>query len=143
MANKRRYKQEEILEAIKKSGGFLTKAAEQLGCTYHTVWNYLKKYKSLQKALEEIKEKQLDFAESKLIGEINASNLTAIIFYLKCKGKDRGYIERHEITGKDGGPITQKQVPVLDLSSLSDDELALAEKLGLKAGGNGTGSNTG
>ena len=51
-------------------------------------------------------------------------------------------VSRHEHTGKDGGPIQQKQIPALDLSSLDDDELALAEKLGLKAKENGSDGGT-
>lgn len=51
--------------------------------------------------------------------------------------------EKHELSGKGGGPITQKQVPILDLSLLTDEELALAEKLGLKAEENDAGSNPG
>ena len=28
------------------------------------------------------------------------------MFYLKTKGKHRGYVERNETTGKDGGPLS-------------------------------------
>ena len=68
---------------------------------------------------------------------------TACIFWLKNRQKELwSDVSRHEHTGKDGGPIEQKQIPVLDLSILSDEELALAEKLGLKAKENGAGSGT-
>ena len=30
---------------------------------------------------------------------------SAVIFFLKTKGKKRGYVERNEVTGKDGAPI--------------------------------------
>lgn len=143
MAKKNKFTAEQIEIALKETGGFTTIAAKRLGCTYQTVCNYINRYKTLKKIKEELEENYIDLAENKLIKAVNEGNLTAIIFYLKCKGKNRGYIERHELTGKDGGPITQKQLPTLDLSSLSDDELALAEKLGLRAAGNGTGSDTG
>ncbi len=39
----------------------------------------------------------LDFMESRLLKAIDKGNVTAIIFYLKTKGKDRGYIEPQEI----------------------------------------------
>jgi hypothetical protein len=41
---------------------------------------------------------------------IDAENVAAIIFYLKTQCKDRGYVERQEITGADAGPITIKVV---------------------------------
>jgi hypothetical protein len=37
-----------------------------------------------------------DFAESKLMEAINNNELTGIIFYLKTKHKNRGYIEKQE-----------------------------------------------
>jgi len=42
--------------------------------------------------IQEVNEKTIDYVENKLIQEINKGNLTAIQFYLKTKGKNRGYV---------------------------------------------------
>ncbi len=39
----------------------------------------------------------MDFAESQLYKQIKEGSTAATIFYLKTKGKKRGYIERQEI----------------------------------------------
>ncbi len=60
-----------------------------------------------------------------------APDTTACIFWLKNRQKDLWRdVNRTEHTGKDGKPI-EKQLR-LDLSSLTDAELATAESLGLK-----------
>jgi hypothetical protein len=41
---------------------------------------------------------------------IKAGNVTAIIFYLKTQAKDRGYVERQELTGADGGKLQVEYV---------------------------------
>ena len=46
---------------------------------------------------ENVKESLLDLAESKLMENINNNENIAIIFYLKTKGKQRGYIEKQEV----------------------------------------------
>jgi hypothetical protein len=48
----------------------------------------------------------LDFAESSLHKQIQSGVPASTIFYLKTRGKGRGYIERQEITGRDGEPLT-------------------------------------
>ena len=41
----------------------------------------------------DVEEGLIDLCETKLMQQINEGNLTAIIFFLKTKGKQRGYIE--------------------------------------------------
>jgi hypothetical protein len=57
--------------------------------------------------VEAIADMALDYAESKLMQSIGHGSDTATIFYLKTKGKKRGYVEKvqTEITGEDGKPI--------------------------------------
>ncbi len=94
-----------VIEALQETGGLKARAARLLGCTRATVKSYIERYPEIQAALEEAEEDLLDEAESQLREQIRAGQLTAIIFFLKTKGKGRGYTERVETTGKDGGPI--------------------------------------
>ena len=110
MSKKRETRVIKVIEAIKESNGLLTLAAKKAGCTYWTVWNYSKQFPSVAKAIEESHETMLDFAEGKLYSKIRDGDNTAIIFYLKTQGKSRGYIERQEVTGEGGGPVTLKVV---------------------------------
>jgi hypothetical protein len=42
----------------------------------------------------------LDLAEEKLMINIDEAKEASIFFFLKTKGKDRGYVERQEIDAK-------------------------------------------
>lgn len=108
MANKESFTVKQVELALRQSGAIYTHAAQLLikatgkSCSPNTVKNMIKRYKHLAKVEKEINQATLDLAESKLITKINEGHLTAVIFYLKTKGKARGYIERAEITGRDG-----------------------------------------
>jgi len=110
ISKKREQKAEKIIAAIKESKGLLTLAARKAGISYTTVWRYTQDFPSVKQAVEEAKEFMTDFAEGKLFEKISKGDITAIIFYLKTKGKSRGYVERHEVGGEGGGPITLKVV---------------------------------
>lgn len=100
----------QIIEALDANGGFTSKAAEVLGMTYQAVNRRINKNEKIKAAYNAIKESHLDFAESKLMSLIKGGNLGAICFYLKCQGKHRGWVERQEVTGGDGGPIIFKVI---------------------------------
>ena len=93
---------DELISVIKKSNGFLTVAARSLGITYQAIWNRQKRDKRLRRAIKAMREKHLDLTEKKLLENIKKGKEHSIFFHLRCLGKDRGYVERREITGADG-----------------------------------------
>jgi hypothetical protein len=108
MKDHRKYSAQQMADALLDARGFVTVAAEKLGCHRATVQRYINDFSTVQDALKDAREKRHDFVESKLMAAINEGNITAIIFYLKTQCKDRGYIERYqqEVTGKDGEGLT-------------------------------------
>jgi len=84
----------EIDAALRATGGFTTYAAKKLGVTYQAIYARIQKSPQLQRTLLEIRESYLDLSEHKLIQKIKDEDLGAIIWYLKCQGKNRGYREK-------------------------------------------------
>lgn len=105
--------------AIKEAKGFVTHAAKRLGISRVQLHRIINKHATVKEALIDAREEMKDFAESKLYQGIDDGNPTLIIFYAKTQMKDRGYVERQEVTGKDGGPLE-----TLDYSKLTDEQLA-------------------
>lgn len=71
-------------------------ACEKTGIDRNTYYNWLKKSPEFETAVKAEREGLIDFAESKLIQQINTGNIAAICFFLKTQAKHRGYIERAE-----------------------------------------------
>jgi hypothetical protein len=113
-----KFTQEQVAKALLDSGGIRTKAAEALGCSRQTVANLIERWPDLLDVVARAEDETGDLAENGLRTLIQAGNLGSIIFYLKTKMKARGYTERQELTGANGGPIA-----VADVSKLTDDEL--------------------
>lgn len=102
MPKKEKLKIKDIIKAVTDSKGMLSAAANKLGVDYSTLWRYSKKYPKVQEAITNQKESVTDMAELKLFKAIREGEAWAICFYLKTQGKNRGYVERIEQTGKDG-----------------------------------------
>jgi len=94
-----------IIEAIKDSGGIMSTIARRLGVTWHTADSWVKQYDETKQALQDERETILDLAESTLFRNIKDGNSQDAKWLLSTMGKNRGYSERHEITGADGGTI--------------------------------------
>ena len=105
-----RFSDEKIIEALEKCGGVVSHASKALGAGRNTVDQRIRRNPHLQVKLNEIRESNLDFVESKLMELIAKGQPSAIIFYLKCQGKDRGYVERVEQTRKASSDL---MLPVL------------------------------
>ena len=109
-------KKDAMIQALTSSLGNVTEAAEKIGIRRETHYAWLKDDPEYNAAVASLKNVALDFAESQLKklmqgaerqalthdGEIvtikDAPNTSAIIFYLKTQGKQRGYIERQELS---------------------------------------------
>lgn len=119
----------EIKEALLAVGGIYTAAVTWLKhkkekeTNRKTIERRVKASADLQEARKEATEILLDVSENKLLQLINQGDRSAIIFFLKCKGKDRGYIERQEITGTMKTEV-QKPNPYDELSTAELKKLA-------------------
>lgn len=102
----------QIADALRATGGFVTQASVKLGVTYQAIYKRLKNSPQLAELKREIDESTLDMAETKLIELIGEKNLGAICFYLKCKGRGRGYIEHSPEKAKDNETI--QPLPIID-----------------------------
>ena len=89
-------KQRAFLKHFKEGSGIISYACESAGIARRTYYNWIEKDEKFKAAVEELSEEVIDKVESKLLRKINDEDLTAIIFYLKTKGKARGYVEMVE-----------------------------------------------
>jgi len=95
---KPKFTKKQVIEALRKGGGFKSKAAQFLGCHEQTMQKFFKRWPDLNKVLEGIDDKYLDMAEFSLLKQVRKENTQATIFYLSRKGKRRGYADPKEGT---------------------------------------------
>lgn len=86
-----------MLEALEKSLGVVTSACKAVGVGRTTHYLWMDNDPEYRRAVNDLENVAIDFAESQLHQQIKGGNPTATIFYLKTKGKKRGYVERQEI----------------------------------------------
>ena len=97
MDKSRHIKKEAILQALENSLGVVTIACKQANIPRSTYYKWLKEDIEFAKQVKEIENIALDFAESQLHNQIKDGSTSATIFYLKTKGKKRGYVEKSEL----------------------------------------------
>jgi len=120
---KRRPSTKDIVEVYSKKGANISATCTALDISRNTLYAWRRKSKKLDEAMTEVEEALIDFTESKLIEQINTGNITAIIFHLKTKGKNRGYVERQELTGEDGEDLFGNyQIEIIDSTDKVDKE---------------------
>jgi len=90
----------ELIAALEQSLGIVTTACTAVKISRPIYYKYYNTDPVFKKSVDSIGEMALDTAESKLHQLIKEGNPTAIIFYLKTKGKKRGYVERQEIEAR-------------------------------------------
>lgn len=87
-----------MIEALEKSLGVVTSACKSVGISRETHYKWFREDLEYNQKVTDLENVAIDFAESQLHQQIKKGNPTSTIFYLKTKGKKRGYIERQEIS---------------------------------------------
>jgi predicted transcriptional regulator len=119
MDESRHIKKESLLKALEQSLGVVTVACKKADVPRSTYYKWLKEDELFAIEVRDIENVALDFAESQLHKQIAADSTAATIFYLKTKGKKRGYVERQEITGAEGMP-TNFQIEIIGATKNKD-----------------------
>ena len=90
-------KKEKFIKAFADSDCNVAECCRRIKIGRRTFYNWKKKDDEFAQSCEDIEEGLIDNAESKLQELINDKNQAAIFFFLKTKGKKRGYDETHQI----------------------------------------------
>lgn len=94
---KRQRKKNMFLKFLREGMGIISYACEKTNISRQTFYNWKENDEEFAQQADDIQETTVDMAESKLLSSINEGNVAAIIFYLKTKGKKRGYVEQHDV----------------------------------------------
>jgi hypothetical protein len=116
-------KKSAMLKALESTLGVVTTACEIVGIDRTTHYRWMNEDEEYKAQVEALTDLAIDFAESQLFelikgahrevstpdGEViriqDAPNTSATIFYLKTRGKKRGYVERTELAGVSDAPV--------------------------------------
>lgn len=99
---------EEIEPLIESTCGNIAHIARSLGVNRATIWKRCNQSPTLMQALTDAREAMIDNAESMLYKKVLEGSTPELLFFLKTQGRNRGYVERQEITGKDGDEVKQR-----------------------------------
>ena len=122
-------------------------SAKLLACSPETIRLYCRRYKAVQQAKEDARAEMLDLAESRLWEAVERGEMWAVLFTLRTLGKDRGFSERYEVTGKAGGPIQHASIHMWEERlqaahrRLEAEREAARVQRALEAGSNGQGED--
>ena len=94
--NKTLHNKKKLIQAMTKSLGVVTQACKLANLDRRTFYTYYNEDAEFKKEIDDIKEIALDFVEGQLLKQINGGEVSSTIFYLKTKGKNRGYVEKQE-----------------------------------------------
>lgn len=84
----------DFIQALEQARGIVKDACAAVGISRKTYYNWRDSDPEFKAAADMVKEDVLDYVESKLLDKVEAGDNTSIIFYLKCQGQRRGWIDK-------------------------------------------------
>lgn len=95
----------DMIRALETSLGIVTTACRSVGIDRKTHYNWLRDDPDYRETCEGIQDQALDYVEHQLFQLVKNMETAAVIFYLKTKGKGRGYVERVQTQEVKPGPF--------------------------------------
>ena len=120
---------ETVVENLRVSDGNIQQCAVLLGLSYGVLYKWLRNNPQLWLIRQELVDKNLDECETQLMSLVKSGNLGAIMFYLKCQGKRRGWVEKPLIP--ELADLNRKNVLLTDNADSTRDEIDLS-RLGME-----------
>ena len=96
---------DKIIAALRETSGLVSLAAKRVPCSITTINARRKSIRAVQQVIDECRGELVDLGELALRKAVLNGEPWAVGLVLKTLGKERGYVERQEITGKEGGPV--------------------------------------
>jgi hypothetical protein len=130
-----KYPLHRIIQALRTHHGLLTLAADELGCSRQTLYNYAARYPAVAEVLSEERERFIDLAEQGLMAHLQQQNSWAISLTLRTLGRRRGYEDKPAPPGPSDSGSAQEweaiQVTLLEaLREFPEARWAVARALG-------------
>ncbi len=90
-------KKEKFLKALKLNLGNISEGCKAINISRQTYYRWIDDDQDFESKCKNVSESLLDLAENRLLEKINDYDTTSIIFFLKTKGRKRGYQEKQEL----------------------------------------------
>jgi hypothetical protein len=111
---------EQLLIALEKHLGIVTAACKEVGISRDSYYDYYNDDPEFRRKVDDINEIAIDFTESQLFKQIKSGSERSILFFMKYKGRKRGYTDSVDITSG-GKAITEiKLIQIKNRKDLED-----------------------
>ena len=98
---KKRKRMLDFLKALEDHEWNIAAACRVAKVNRRYYYEWLKTDEWFAERIDECKQTKMDIAEQALYQQVLAGNTSATMFYLKCHGKERGYVEKDENTERE------------------------------------------
>lgn len=109
-----------LLIALTNSLGVVTPACKEVGISRERFYYYYNEDEEFKKAVDDIQNIQCDFVESQFFKKINEGSEKSILFYLRYRGRNRGYTDSVDLTT--AGKELNSDVKIIFIDGNKGDE---------------------
>jgi len=109
-------KQKLFIKAFEKHATNISRACTVVGIERSTHYSWLSRNATYKEKIVAIEESMIDFAEGMLYKNMKEGKESSILFFLKTRGKKRGYTEKTEIELTGDGLVNKIQIEFIEPS---------------------------